>query len=214
MLRGHLVSADRDQEGPVRLPQWEALVVDAVGNVIDFWGFKRNQGRVWALLYLRATPMSAQEIQDQLGLSKGAVSMITRELEQWGVIHRVRPVNNSSWMFVSETDFMGMIGRVVQEREASFVARVKADLAEAERLARSSPDAPPEVVDRIARMRRLAQLIEGAVGAFLKTSQLNLDGVSGILKDSGETLQRGANEIRKRVRSRLLSGPRQNGGPS
>ena len=35
------------------LPRWEALTTDAVGNVIEFWGFKHNQGRVWALLYLR-----------------------------------------------------------------------------------------------------------------------------------------------------------------
>ena len=41
------------------LARWEAIAVDAVGNCIEFWGFKRNQGRVWALLYLRGTPMSA-----------------------------------------------------------------------------------------------------------------------------------------------------------
>ena len=38
-----------DDVGPGTLAPWEALVVDAVGNVIDFWKFKRNQGRVWAL---------------------------------------------------------------------------------------------------------------------------------------------------------------------
>ncbi len=25
---------------------WESMAIDAVGNVIEFWGFKRNQGRV------------------------------------------------------------------------------------------------------------------------------------------------------------------------
>ena len=37
------------------LPRWESLAIDAVGNVIEFWGFKHNQGRVWAVLYLRGT---------------------------------------------------------------------------------------------------------------------------------------------------------------
>ena len=60
--------------------------MDAVGNVIEFWGFKRNQGRVWALLYLRGEPLTAGEIERELELSKGGVSMLLRDLERWGVI--------------------------------------------------------------------------------------------------------------------------------
>ena len=67
---------------------WRSLVADAVGNFIEFWGFKRNHGRVWALLYLEGRAMTASEIQDALDLSKGAVSMITREIERWGVSRR------------------------------------------------------------------------------------------------------------------------------
>jgi len=51
-----------------RLNRWESLVTDAVGAVIEFWGFKQNQGRVWALLYLRGAAMSAQDLQDDLEL--------------------------------------------------------------------------------------------------------------------------------------------------
>ncbi|HLM42374.1 MAG TPA: ArsR family transcriptional regulator [Myxococcaceae bacterium] len=63
-----------------RLAPWEAIAVDAVGNVIEFWGFKRNQGRVWALLYLRGEPLTAGEIERELDLSKGGVSMLLRDL--------------------------------------------------------------------------------------------------------------------------------------
>ena len=41
---------------------WRALVFEAVGRVISFWGFKRNHGRLWALLYLTGEPLSAAEI--------------------------------------------------------------------------------------------------------------------------------------------------------
>src|SRR5437870_5171843 len=94
--RGHLLRDD-DAEGPGTLEPWEALVVDAVGNTIDFWRFKRNHGRVWALLYLRGRALSAAEIQEALGLSKGAVSMVTREIESWGVIHRARAPGDATW---------------------------------------------------------------------------------------------------------------------
>jgi DNA-binding transcriptional regulator GbsR (MarR family) len=64
------------------LPRWEALAIDAVGNVIEFWGFKHNQGRVWAVLYLRGMSMTATQLEEELGLSKGAVSMLVRDLER------------------------------------------------------------------------------------------------------------------------------------
>ena len=54
------------------LSRWEAMATDAVGQVIEFWGFKRNHGRVWALLYLRDEPLSAAHIEEELALSKGA----------------------------------------------------------------------------------------------------------------------------------------------
>src|SRR5688500_17886473 len=80
---------------------WETLVVDAVGNVIEFWQFKRNQGRVGALLYLRGKAMNAAELQETLGLSKGGVSMLVRELEQWGVVVRQRSPAVDVWKYAA-----------------------------------------------------------------------------------------------------------------
>ncbi len=167
-------------ESPGNLSAWEALVVDAVGNVIDFWQFKRNQGRVWALLYLRGRPLAAQELQDALGLSKGAVSMLVRELEQWGVIHRVRTPADALWRYEAESDLMRMVRKVIAEREATLVTRVRQDLERAEDMARSE-GAPKEVRQRVERMRRLAGLVEKALLAFLKTARLDVFGAFQVL---------------------------------
>ena len=58
-MSGYVWRDDAERGHSTGLPQWEAMAIDAVGRVIEFWGFKRNQGRVWALLYLRSVPMSA-----------------------------------------------------------------------------------------------------------------------------------------------------------
>ncbi|MCA9670728.1 MAG: MarR family transcriptional regulator [Myxococcales bacterium] len=159
---------------------WRSLVADAVGNFIEFWGFKRNHGRVWALLYLEGRAMTASEIQDALDLSKGAVSMITREIERWGVARRVRSPGDSVWRFAAETDLMAMIGRVLREREASVVSRVKADLDEAERLAKRAR-VDKATIDRLARLRTMAQLAESAIDLFVRTAQLDASNVMRIL---------------------------------
>lgn len=166
----------------VALRPWEARVIEAVGQVIDHWGFKFNQGRVWALLYLRDEPMQAAELQELLDLSKGAVSMITRELEAWGVVERTRRGPNGNWHYVANTDFMQMIGRVIRDRERPLIHRVRTDLSQAEDAARNEPGVPRDVLDRIARMRLLADFVDRALNAFMRTSQLDLRDVVGVLK--------------------------------
>lgn len=178
------VAPARAEGAEAALAPWEALVTDAVGNVIEFWGFKRNQGRVWALLYLRSTPMSAAEIQGALGLSKGAVSMLTRDLEQWRVLTRVRRPSDPVWRFEAGTDLLAMIGGVLEARESAFVARVKEDLAEAERQVRAAPGVDPAVVDRVARMRILADRVEDAVRVLARTARLDVRGVVDVLQHS------------------------------
>ncbi len=169
-----------DFESPGNLAPWEALVVDAVGNIIDFWQFKRNQGRVWALLYLRSRPHNAQDLQEALGLSKGAVSILVRELEQWGVVRRVRTPADPGWRYEAETDLMKMVRKVIEEREASLVTRVRRDLERAETIARDQ-NVPKDVRQRIERMRKLSTLVEKSLLAFVKTARLDVLGAFQIL---------------------------------
>ena len=165
-----------------RLAEWEAVAVDAVGNVIEFWGFKRNQGRVWALLYLRDTALTAAEIEADLALSKGGVSMLTRDLERWGVILRVRTPGDASWRYRAETDLLKMARRVIEEREFAFIARIRADLDEARRLAEASGTVPKERIRRLSRMGSLAEHTERALKLFLKTSRLDVAGMFEVFK--------------------------------
>jgi DNA-binding transcriptional regulator GbsR (MarR family) len=185
VTKGYLVTPEEAPAGGSgqHLAPWEANVADAVGNAIEFWGFKRNMGRVWALLYLRSGPMTAAELQDTLELSKGAVSMIVRELEQWEVIRRVRTPGSASWSFVAETDLMRMVARVIRAREAGVIARVHADLEDAAEKARLAGGVSQESLDRLGRIRALAVLMEQAVAIFLQTAHLNISEAASILRN-------------------------------
>lgn len=164
------------------LAEWEALVVDAVGTVIEFWGFKRSHGRLWALLYLRGDALTALELQELLGASKGAISMITRELEQWGVIKRVRSPSDAAWRFDAETNLMRMVRRVIEDREIRVITRAREDLERAEQIAQKDRSVKPAVLTRLSRMRSLATFIERAVRAFLQTSKLDVGMAASLLE--------------------------------
>jgi DNA-binding transcriptional regulator GbsR (MarR family) len=160
--------------------RWELEAAEAVGLVIEAWGFKRNEGRVWALAYLRGRALSAAELQEALGLSKGAVSMVLRDLERWGVIDRAREPGESLWGYRARTDFLAMIRRVLVERELAVVRRAAGALRVASTAALAA-GADREAQTRLGRMQKLAQLTERALNAFLRTTRFDLGGVHEVL---------------------------------
>ena len=99
--------------------------------------------------------------------------MLLRDLERWGVILRVREPSSSSWHYQAETDLLRMVRRVIEEREAGLVARVRADLVEAKRLAQLS-GLDREQMARLDRMNLLALAAERALRLFTRTAQLDV----------------------------------------
>ena len=166
------------------LAPWVSIAVDAVGDVIEFWGFKRNQGRVWALLYLRGEGFTANAIGDELHLSKGAVSMLVRDLERWGVIRRQRHGDNGSWRYRAETELVRMVTGVIEHREAAFISRIRRAIATARGLAEKEGNVPAEQLIKLQRMSALADHTERALKLFIRTAKLDVGGMFGVFKES------------------------------
>ena len=95
----------------------EVLVSDSIGRLIEFWGFKRNMGRLWTVLYLSERPLSGPELQQKLQLSSGAVSMTLSDLMRWGVVKKVWLQGERRDHYEAEGNFWKMISRVFNERE-------------------------------------------------------------------------------------------------
>ncbi len=92
-------------------------VVDAVGGLMEFWGFKRNMGRMWALLYLEPNPLSAADLSERLSLLTGAVSMTLSELQKWGAVKKSWVPGERRDYYEPETSIWKMVSRVFRERE-------------------------------------------------------------------------------------------------
>ncbi|MGF1466470.1 MAG: GbsR/MarR family transcriptional regulator [Sandaracinaceae bacterium] len=159
-----------------RLSRSEHIASDAVGRLIEFWGFRRNMGRIWAVLYLAEGPLGARELQERLQLSSGAVSMTVKELARWGVVRKVWIEGERRDHFEAEVDFWRMISRVFRERELveveEAIRSLEAALDHAEEEGRSGDLASR----RRARLRvgRLRQLLDLArLGRRLLTTVLS-----------------------------------------
>jgi len=156
------------------LQAWESIAINSVGDVIDFWGFKRNLGRVWALLYLYNQPLSASEVREALTLSKGGVSMLLKDLEHWKVVLRVREPGEVAWRYKAETDVIKMARRVLEAREYVLIRRVCGEFEKAQALALASESASKEKLERLSNMAALAEQTAKLVRLFTQTPQLDI----------------------------------------
>jgi DNA-binding transcriptional regulator GbsR (MarR family) len=154
-------------------------VADAVGALMEFWGFKRLMGRVWTLLYLRGEPLSAAELCEQLDISSGAASMTLAEMEHWGVVKRSRKSGDRREYFEAESDIWRMISRVLRERELLQIERAL-EVFERARSQLERLGAPAEharlhqIAVRLERLADLARLGRSLLVALVQQGKADL----------------------------------------
>jgi DNA-binding transcriptional regulator GbsR (MarR family) len=156
--------------------QSEVLVSDSIGRLIEFWGFKRNMGRLWAILYLTDQALSAPEIQERLQLSSGAVSMTLNELTRWGVVKKVWIQGERRDHYTAEGNLWKMISRVFNERERVEVLDAIDVMEDAIRFLKDKAREPQE--------RARAQFQEARIRELLDLARLGKQLLDALVKDA------------------------------
>ncbi len=151
-------------------------VADTVGGLMEFWGFKRNMGRMWGVLYLEHRPLSASELAQRLSLSTGAVSMTTTELSNWGVIKKAWVPGERRDYWEAETSIWKMVSRVFRERELRKIQEAIEIFQEGiaaldARRAEAEADEAPRLDLALGRIRSLLTLAE--IGNRLLIAELD-----------------------------------------
>jgi DNA-binding transcriptional regulator GbsR (MarR family) len=155
----------------------ELEVADTVGRLMEFWGFKRPMGRIWALLYLAPEALGAADIGEQLRMSTGAVSMALAELTKWGAVKKTwRPGERRDY-YEAETSIGRLIQKVLRERELSLVQEFAETLAAAERKF-SEPGASEEDLvqfkrTRLRELQGFAKLGESLLSALVSGKSID-----------------------------------------
>ncbi len=168
----------------------EVAVAEAVGRLMEFWGFKRNMGRVWSVLYLSDRPLTARQLGDGLGASAGTVSMTLTELQRWGVVHTVWTRGERSRRYEAEVDLWKMITRVLRDREREEIEAAHAAFVTAAEHARCRVGAADPNERRRAKVQQqriqtlldLARFGRSLLDALLKTGRVDLSPLGRFLR--------------------------------
>ena len=128
---GHQESSTEHDEWVRVLKARQLDVCDAIGDFIEYWGFKRIHGRVWALVALSAKPLPQVEIAQELGVSRSLVSGVVAELVDRGLLRPTEAKRNTP--YTAMTDFWPTVAAVLRSREWLLLEKVKIALEGFER---------------------------------------------------------------------------------
>ncbi|MGB8190389.1 MAG: MarR family transcriptional regulator [Chitinophagaceae bacterium] len=81
------------------------------------WGINRTMAQIHALLLTSADALSADDVMEQLNISRGNVNMNIRELINWGLVERVLVPGERREFFTAEKDIWRVARQIVKERK-------------------------------------------------------------------------------------------------
>jgi DNA-binding transcriptional regulator GbsR (MarR family) len=151
------------------------IFVDGVGTAADASGvLSRLQGRIFALLYLRAEPLSLDDVATELEQSKSNISVQIRGLADWHLV-RARSVTGSRKDHYEAATDLWQVMQVIMERRFRWIFRqVLAAVDETQRALEETRERDArgraEHTLRMARLgaiRALFQVFDAGIGAFV-----------------------------------------------
>ena len=86
------------------------------GAMSSSWGINKSMAQIHALLLASRKPMNTDDMMEELGISRGNVSMSVNSLQEWGLIYKTYLKGSRKDFYVAEKD-MWLVGtRILEER--------------------------------------------------------------------------------------------------
>ena len=87
------------------------------GTLATQWGINRTMAQIHALLLISPEPLSAEEIMEELSISRGNANMNIRELMSWDLVKKILKPGERKEFFEAEKDMYEIFKRVARERK-------------------------------------------------------------------------------------------------
>lgn len=152
--------------------------VSHFGEMGSRWGINRTVGQIYALLFVTERQLHADDIGEQLGISRSNVSIGLKELQSWGLVRQSRIPGDRREYFSSLGDVWEIFRVVAAERRRREVAPTLSVLRESLLADATSPE------DAFAqqRMREMHDLVDLANNWFDDLQRLSPESMAQLMR--------------------------------
>ena len=148
------------------------------GEMGSRWGINRTVGQIYALIYVSARPINADELAEALGFSRSNVSMGLKELQSWRLVRLRHLSGDRREYFEASGNAWETFRRLAEERRQREIDPTLSMLRDALMQSPSEPDDQHAQ----ARMREMHDLIEMLLKWFDEVQKMDAQTLAKLMK--------------------------------
>jgi DNA-binding transcriptional regulator GbsR (MarR family) len=155
-----------------------------LSQISRFWGFPKGMGAIFAVLYLSPTALSLDEIVQETGLTKGAISTEIRALARMGLVHRSSRLGDRKDYYEAEADFYAAIRSILKERQNTEFDRAVRSVKETLEKMEENWVEDEEwqfIYERVQALQNFFDAIDSLTRAVIRLERLGITNVQKIL---------------------------------
>lgn len=101
----------------MKLAEAKKQFIASWGAFGTHWGINRTMAQIHALLLVSPDAICAEDVMEQLDISRGNANMNLRELIDWGLVDRIIVPGERKEFFSAEKDIWKVARQIVKERK-------------------------------------------------------------------------------------------------
>ena len=99
------------------LKEGKERFIQSWGALGSSWGINRTMAQIHALLLIAPESLSAEEIMEELQISRGNANMNIRALIDWGLVFKELKPGERKEFFVAEKDMWEVVKNIIIQRK-------------------------------------------------------------------------------------------------
>jgi len=169
-----------------QLTQLKQDFTEGLSQISKFWGLPKGMGAIFAVLYLSPDALSLDELVEQTGLTKGAISTNVRALARMGLVRPSTKLGDRKDYYEAETDFYKSIRAILKERQNSefdtAVQSVRDTLEKLESGVGVEDEAERQfLLERVRALQSFFDALDGLVRAVVRLDGLGITTIEKVL---------------------------------
>ena len=144
--------------------------IQAWGTLGSNWGINKAMAQIHALLLISPEPLSAEEIMDELQMSRGNVNMNVRALMDWGIVEKENKAGERKDFFRADKDVWELAKQVSRERRRREIEPIIKVLQQVQEVEGAGKEVE-EFKAMTGELKDFSMKVDGVLDKFVKSNQ-------------------------------------------
>ncbi|MGL4629630.1 MAG: GbsR/MarR family transcriptional regulator [Leadbetterella sp.] len=139
------------------------------GTLATQWGINRTMSQIHALLMLSPKALNADEIMEELQISRGNVNMNLRDLMSWGLIYKQLLPGERKEYFIAEKDIWKTARNIAKERRKRELEPIIDTMEDIKKGLKPSDDDSKALLQIIDDIQNVASFANSSIDLVVKS---------------------------------------------